>query len=168
MDVELGGLLIGATLATTAPEIYRALVEATAYGTRVIIEALETNGVPVNEVIAAGGLADKSPLIMQIYADVTGRPFKLSGSDQAPALGSAMFGAVAAGPEAGGFATIEDASRAMARLKDLTYEPHPEATAVYDVQFREYVRLHDYFGRGENNVMKTLRGLRATAKGDGA
>ena len=168
VDVELGGLLIGATLATTAPEIYRALVEATAYGTRVIIEALETNGVPVNEVIAAGGLADKSPLIMQIYADVTGRPFKLSGSDQAPALGSAMFGAVAAGPEAGGFASIEDASRAMARLKDLVYQPNPEATRVYDVLFREYVRLHDYFGRGENNVMKTLRGLRASARDDGA
>jgi L-ribulokinase len=168
VDVELGGLLIGATLATTAPEIYRALVEATAYGTRVIIEALEANGVPVNEVIAAGGLADKSPLIMQIYADVTGRPYRLSGSDQTPALGSAMFGAVAAGPDAGGFATIEDASRAMARLKDLTYEPDPDATRVYDVLFREYVRLHDYFGRGENNVMKTLRGLRASAKGDGA
>jgi L-ribulokinase len=139
-------------------------VEATAYGTRVIIEALEANGVPVNEVIAAGGLADKSPLIMQIYADVTGRTFRLSGSEQTSALGSAMFGAVAAGPEAGGYASIEDASRAMARLKDLTYEPDPSATAVYDVLFREYVRLHDYFGRGENDVMKTLRGLRAAAK----
>ncbi len=166
VDAELGGLLVGATLATTAPEIYRALVEATAYGTRVIIEALEANGVPVNEVIAAGGLAEKSPLIMQIYADVTGRPFRLSASDQTPALGSAMFGAVAAGPDAGGYATIEDAARAMARLKDLTYQPDPAATAVYDVLYREYVRLHDYFGRGENNVMKTLRGLRARAKAE--
>lgn len=166
VDAELGGLLVGATLATTAPEIYRALIEATAYGTRVIMEALETNGVPVNEVIACGGLADKSPLIMQIYADVTGRPFRLSASDQTPALGSAMFGAVAAGADAGGYATIEDAARAMARLKDLTYEPDPAATATYDVLFREYVRLHDYFGRGENNVMKTLRGLRARAKAE--
>ncbi len=166
VDAELGGLLVGATLATTAPEMYRALIEATAYGTRVIMEALETNGVPVNEVIACGGLADKSPLIMQIYADVTGRPFKLSGSDQTPALGSAMFGAVAAGADAGGYATIQDAARTMARLKDLVYEPNPEATAVYDVLFREYVRLHDYFGRGENNVMKTLRGLRARAKAE--
>ncbi len=164
VDAELGGLLVGATLATTAPEIYRALIEATAYGTRVIMEALETNGVPVNEVIACGGLADKSPLIMQIYADVTGRPFKLSASDQTPALGSAMFGAVAAGADAGGYASIEDAAGAMARLKDQTYEPNAEATAVYDVLFREYVRLHDYFGRGENDVMKTLRGLRARAK----
>jgi L-ribulokinase len=168
VDAELGGLLVGATLATTAPEIYRALVEATAYGTRVIIEALEANGVPVNEVIAAGGLAEKSPLIMQIYADVTGKPFKLSGSSQTPALGSAMFGAVAAGPAAGGFATIADASRAMASIRDTVYEPDPAARAVYDVLYREYVRLHDYFGRGENNVMKTLRGLRARAKGDGA
>ncbi|MCJ7710619.1 MAG: ribulokinase, partial [Chloroflexi bacterium] len=164
VDAELGGLLVGATLATTAPEIYRALVEATAFGTRVIMEALETNGVPVNEVIACGGLAEKSPLIMQIYADVTGRPFKLSGSDQTPALGSAMFGAVAAGVDAGGYATIEDAARAMARLKDLVYEPDAGATAVYDTLYAEYVRLHDYFGRGENNVMKTLRGLRAGAK----
>src|SRR4051812_46033702 len=167
VDAELGGLLIGATLATTAPEIYRALVEATAFGTRVIIEALEANGVPVNEVIAAGGLADKSPLIMQIYADVTGRPFKLSGSDQTPALGSAMFGAVAAGPAAGGYATIEDASRAMARLRDLEYVPDPEATKTYDVLYAEYVRLHDYFGRGGNDVMKTLRGLRAAARSEG-
>ena len=91
-----------------------------------IIEALEANGVPVNEVIAAGGLPDKSPLIMQIYADVTGRPYRLSGSDQTPALGSAMFGAVAAGADAGGFATIEDASRAMARLQGSVYEPDPE------------------------------------------
>ena len=162
VDVELGGLLIGATLATTAPEVYRALIEATAYGTRVIIEALEANGVPVNEVIAAGGLADKSPLIMQIYADVTGKPYRLSGSDQTPALGSAMFGAVAAGPEAGGFATIGDASRAMARLKDVVYEPDPAAAAVYDVMYREYVRLHDYFGRGENNVLKKLRSWRSS------
>jgi L-ribulokinase len=166
VDAELGGLLVGATLATTAPEVYRALVEATAFGTRVIIEALEANGVPVNEVIAAGGLADKSPLIMQIYADVTARPFKLSGSDQTPALGSAMFGAVAAGPDAGGYATIQDASRAMSRLKDLEYTPDPAASAVYDVLYREYVRLHDYFGRGGNDVMKTLRGLRASARGE--
>ncbi len=166
VDAELGGLLVGATLATTAPEIYRALVEATAYGTRVIIEAFETNGVPVNEVIAAGGLADKSPLIMQIYADVTGKTYRLSGSDQTPALGSAMFGAVAAGAEAGGWATIEAASRAMARLSDRAYAPNAANHAIYDELYREYVRLHDYFGRGENNVMKTLRGLRARAKAE--
>lgn len=163
VDAELGGLLIGATLATTPEEIYRALIEATAFGTRVIIEAFEANDVPIREIVACGGLAEKSPLIMQIYADVTGRPFRLSAADQTPALGSAMFGAVAAGAGAGGHATIEDAARAMARLKDESYEPIPKHVATYDVLYREYVRLHDYFGRGENNVMKTLRRLRAEA-----
>ena len=163
VDAELGGLLIGATLATVPEEIYRALIEATAYGTRVIIETFEAHGVPIREIVACGGLADKSPLIMQIYADVTGRPFRLSASDQTPALGSAMFGAVAAGTAAGGHATIQDATRAMARLKDLVYEPIAENVAVYELLYREYVRLHDYFGRGGNDVMKTLRRLRAQA-----
>jgi L-ribulokinase len=166
VDAELGGLLIGATLATVPEEIYRALIEATAYGTRVIIETFEAHGVPVREIVACGGLPEKSPLIMQIYADVTGRPFRLSASDQTPALGSAMFGAVAAGAAAGGHATIQDAARAMARLKDLVYEPNAENAAVYDVLYREYTRLHDYFGRGENDVMKTLRRIRADAMRD--
>lgn len=163
VDAELGGLLIGATLATVPEEIYRALIEATAYGTRVIIETFEAHGVPIREIVACGGLPEKSPLIMQIYADVTGRPFKLSASDQTPALGSAMFGAVAAGKAAGGHRTIQEATRAMARLKDLVYEPIAENVAVYDLLYREYVRLHDYFGRGGNDVMKTLRRLRAQA-----
>ncbi len=164
VDAEVGGLLVGMTLATTPEEIYRALIEATAFGTRVIIETFEANGVPVREVVACGGLAEKSPLILQIYADVTGRTFRLSASDQTPALGSAMFGAVAAGAAAGGHASIEDAARAMARLKDLAYEPIPANHEVYDVLYREYLRLHDTFGRGENDVMKVLRGLRAQAK----
>jgi L-ribulokinase len=166
VDAELGGLLIGATLATVPEDIYRALIEATAYGTRVIIETFEAHGVPIREIVACGGLAEKSPLIMQIYADVTGRPFRLSASDQTPALGSAMFGSVAAGAAAGGHATIQDAARAMARLKEGVYEPNPDHAATYDVLYREYVRLHDYFGRGENDVMKTLRGLRARALAD--
>jgi L-ribulokinase len=163
VDAELGGLLIGATLATVPEEIYRALIEATAFGTRVIIETFEAHGVPIREIVACGGLAEKSPLILQIYADVTGRPFRLSASDQTPALGSAMFGAVAAGEQAGGYSTIQDAARAMTRLKDLTYEPTSENVATYELLYREYVRLHDYFGRGENDVMKTLRRLRAQA-----
>jgi L-ribulokinase len=163
VDADLGGLLVGASLQTTAPEIYRTLIEATAFGTRVIVEAFEANGVPIDEVVAAGGLAEKSPLIMQLYADIAGKTFKLSGSEQTPALGSAMFGAVAAGPAAGGWAPIEEASRAMARLSDRVHRPIPEHQVVYDVLYREYVRLHDYFGRGENDVMKTLRGLRRAA-----
>jgi L-ribulokinase len=164
VDAELGGVLLGASLATTAEEIYRALIEATAFGTRVIIETFEANGIPVNDIVAAGGLAEKSPLTMQIYADITGRTFRISGSDQTPALGSAMFGAVAAGPEAGGYATIDEATRVMARLRDVVYEPFAANVAIYDRLYREYVRLHDYFGRGENNVLKTLRAIRATAK----
>ena len=168
VDAALGGLLVGATLATTPEEIYRALIEATAFGTRVIIETFEAHGVPIREIVACGGLADKSPLTLQIYADVTGRPFKLAASEQASALGSAMFGAVAAGVGAGGYATIEDASAAMARLKDRVYEPIAANGEVYDVLYREYVRLHDYFGRGENDLMKTLRGLRAAARTEGS
>jgi L-ribulokinase len=164
VDAALGGLLIGATLATAPEEIYRALIEATAFGTRVIIETFEANGVPIREIVACGGLADKSPLTLQIYADVTGRPFKLSASEQTPALGSAMFGAVAAGDDAGGFARIEDASAAMARLQDRVYEPIAANQANYDVLYREYLRLHDYFGRGGNDVMKVLKGLRAEAR----
>jgi L-ribulokinase len=166
VDAALGGLLIGATLATVPEEIYRALIEATAFGTRVIIETFEDHGVPVREIVACGGLAEKSPLIMQIYADVTGRPFKLSASEQTPALGSAMFGAVAAGTDGGGHATIEQASRAMARLKDVVYEPIPDNHAAYDVLYSEYVRLHDYFGRGGNDVMKVLKGMREQAKAE--
>jgi L-ribulokinase len=164
VDVDLSGLLVGLTLATTAAEIYRALIEATAFGTRTIIETFEANGIPIHDIVAAGGLAEKSPLIMQIYADVTGRPLRISGTDQTPALGSAMFAAVAAGREAGGHATIEDASRAMARLRDDAYRPDPGAQAAYDVLYREYVRLHDYFGRGADDVMRTLRTLRAGAR----
>ena len=164
VDADLTGLLVGATLATKPEEIYRALIEATAYGTRIIIETFEENGVPVHEMVACGGLPEKNPLLMQIYADVTGRPFKVSASSQTSALGSAMFGAVAAGAEAGGYATIADASRAMARLKDRVFEPIEANRVAYDPLYREYVKLHDYFGRGGNNVMKTLKALRSPAR----
>jgi len=164
VDAGVSGVLIGATLATVPEEIYRALVEATAFGTRMIIETFEANDVPIHDIVACGGLAEKSPLIMQIYADVTGRTFRISASDQTPALGSAMHAAVAAGPEAGGHATIQDASRSMARLRDVAYEPIPANQAAYEILYREYVRLHDYFGRGENDVMKVLKGMRAQAR----
>ncbi len=163
VDAELSGLLLGVTVATTPEEIYRALVEATAFGTRVIVEAFQAAGVAVDEVVACGGLADKSPAIVQLYADIVGLPFRVSASDQAPALGSAMFGAVAAGAAAGGHATIEDAAAAMARLRDAVVVPDPTRRPTYDVLYREYVRLHDYFGRGGNDVMRILRGLREAA-----
>lgn len=164
VDVDLTGLLIGATLLTKPEEIYRALIEATAYGTRVIIEALENNGVPVWELVAAGGLPEKNKLLMQIYADITGREFKVSGSTQTPALGSAMFGAVAAGKTNGGYDSIYDAAPIMGKLKDETYKPNPEAKPVYDNLFAEYVSLHDYFGRGANDVMKRLKEIKRTSR----
>lgn len=160
VDVDLSGLLIGATLGTKAEDIYRALIEATAYGTRVIIEAFEKNDVRVDELVACGGLPEKNKLLMQIYADVTGRNFKMSAAKQTPALGSAMFGAVAAGSRAGGYDTIFEAARRMARLKDEVYRPVPANRKIYDRLFAEYVRLHDHFGRGGNNVMKTLKRIR--------
>ncbi len=125
VDVDLTGLLLGATLATKPEEIYRALIEATAYGTRVIIETFEANGVPVHEIVATGGLPDRNKLLMQIYADVTGRPIDVAGTHQGGALGSAMHGAVAAGEAAGGYDTIVEAAQHMARLRDEAYTPNP-------------------------------------------
>ncbi len=161
VDVDLTGLLLGATLATKPEEIYRALIEATAYGTRVIIEAFEEHGVAVNDLVAAGGLPERNELLMQIYADVTGREIKVVGTSQAGALGSAMHGAVAAGAAVGGYDTIQEAAVHMAHLKDKAYRPIATHTEVYDRLYREYVILHDYFGRGENDVMKRLKALRA-------
>ena len=161
VDVDLTGLLVGMTLATRAEEIYRALIEATAFGTRVIIETFEQYGVPVTGIVATGGLPDKNKLLMQIYADVSGRTINVSGATQGGAFGSAMHGAVAAGKQAGGFEDITEAARTMARLRAESYTPNPEAKAVYDRLFAEYLKLHDYFGRGENDVMKRLKALKA-------
>ena len=161
VDVDLTGLLLGATLATKAPEIYRALIEATAFGTRAIIDAFEANDVAVNEVVACGGLPERNRLLMQIYADVTGREFKVAASSQTPALGSAMFAAVAAGAALGGYDSVVEAAAKMARLQETSYRPNPEHRAVYDELYREYRALHDYFGRGANDVMKRLKAIRA-------
>ena len=160
VDVDLSGMILGATLATRAPEVYRALIEATAFGTRMIIESFEASGVPVNNLVACGGLPDKNKLLMQIYADVTGREISIAASTQTPALGSSMWAAVAAGAASGGYDTIEDATAAMARLRDEHYSPDPAAAAVYDELYAEYRTLHDYFGRGANDAMKRLRAIR--------
>jgi L-ribulokinase len=165
VDVDLTGLLIGATLATRPEEIYRALIEATAFGTRVIVETFQENGVPIHELVACGGLPEKNKLLMQIYADVTGRPIRVGASKQTSALGSAMFGAVAAGAAAGGYDSIFEAAGEMARLKEEGYEPNPAHRQVYDRLYAEYILLHDTFGRGGNDVMKRLKRLRAEARG---
>jgi L-ribulokinase len=164
VDVDLTGLLIGQTLATKPEEIYRALIEATAYGTRIIIEAFEENGVPVREIVATGGLPDRNRLLMQIYADVTGREIKVAAAKQTPALGSAMFGAVAAGKAAGGYDTIYEASKVMAHVRDEKYTPNSAHTGIYDQLYAEYKLLHNYFGCGENDVMKRLKNLKAQVR----
>jgi L-ribulokinase len=164
VDVDLTGLLIGQTLATKPEEIYRALIEATAYGTRIIIETFEESGVPVKEIVATGGLPDRNRLVMQVYADVTGREIKVAAAKQTPALGSAIFGAVAAGKAVGGYDSIYDASQKMGHLRDEKYTPNLAHKEVYDRLFAEYKILHDYFGRGENDVMKRLKALKAEVK----
>ncbi len=165
VDVDLTGMLLGATLATKPEDIYRALIESTAFGTRIIIETFEESGVAVDEIVACGGLPERNKLLMQIYADVTGKQIKISASMQTPALGSAMFGAVAAGAAAGGYDSIYEATQKMARLKDEIYTPIPENKTIYDRIYAEYKRLHDYFGRGENDVMKRLKEIRAQVRG---
>jgi len=164
VDADLTGLLIGATLATKPEEIYRALIEATAYGSRIIIEGFQNNSVPIHELVACGGLPEKNKLLMQIYADVTGLPIKVSASNQTSALGSAMFGAVAAGKGLGGYDSINEAAKVMAHLKDEMYVPNPKNQEVYEKLYAEYVVLHDYFGRGANDVMKRLKAIKADAR----
>jgi len=161
VDVDLTGMMLGMTLLSKPEDIYRALIEATAYGTRLIIETFEKNKVPIHELIATGGLPDRNKLLMQIYADVTGLPIFIPLASQIGALGSAMHGAVAAGAASGGYDSILDASIHMAKLRDESYHPIPENKKVYDLLYREYLRVHDYFGRGENDVMKRLKELKA-------
>ncbi|HDP37191.1 MAG TPA: ribulokinase, partial [Candidatus Atribacteria bacterium] len=156
-NADLSGILLGFTLNTKPEEIYRALIEATAFGTRIIIETFVNNGLPIEELYACGGMPHKDKMLMQIYADVTGREIKVASSRQASALGAAMFGAIAAGSEAGGYDSIEDAVTHMASLEKKTYLPIPENVKAYTQLFAEYRRLHDYFGRGDNQVMERLK-----------
>jgi L-ribulokinase len=159
VDHHLSGAVVGMTLATRAPEIYRALLEATAFGTRVIIDAFETAGLPVSELIIAGGLM-RNQLLMQIYADVTRRPLSLVASEHAPALGSAIHAAVAAGA----YPDVRTASAAMGKVHARAFKPDPVSADVYDQLYAEYFLLHDYFGRGANEVMHRLRALRNLAR----
>ena len=163
VDGDLSGMLLGMTLQTKPEDIYRALIEATAYGTRKIIETFREFGVPVNSFCAAGGIAQKDPMTMQIYADVINMPIKIAGSEQAGALGSAIFGAVAAGSERGGYDDMFTAAGALGKVKDTVYYPNPENVEIYDKLYAEYEILHDYFGTGENDVMKRLKALKGLA-----
>ena len=118
----------------------------------------------VIDTVIAGGISQKDPMTMQIYADVIKMPIKIAGSLQGPALGSAIFAAVAAGKSAGGYDSVFEAARVMGNIKETVYEPIAENVEVYDKLFAEYRTLHDYFGRGDNDVMKRLKTIKKTSK----
>lgn len=158
-DSDLSGLFLGMTLETRCEEMYRAALEAVAFGTRVIVENYRKNGVAVNQIIANGGISQKNPLLMQIYADVLNMPISLSTSAQGAALGSAIFAAAGAGA----YPDVGAAARAMGKMQENVYQPVPENVAAYQPLYEEYRRLYDYFG-GENPVMKRLRSIRNACK----
>jgi L-ribulokinase len=156
VDHELSGLIVGLTLATRAEDIYRALIEATAFGTRTILDTFAAAGVPVTELFAAGGLI-KNRLLMQIYADITRMPLHVIDSEHGPALGAAIHAAIAAGA----YPDIFAASAAMGRVRRDAYVPDQARADVYDRLYEHYTALHDHFGRGGDDVMHRLRHLRS-------
>jgi L-ribulokinase len=158
VDHDLSGVIVGQTIATRAEEQYRALIEATAFGTRTIVETFEAAGVPVTEIIVAGGLL-KNAFLLQVYSDVVRRPLSVIGSDQGPALGSAMHAAVAAGA----YPDIRAAAASMGKVNRDVYTPDAARADAYDALYAEYKVLHDYFGRNGNDVLHRLRRLRSQA-----
>ena len=168
VDPMLTGLLVGQTLYTTPAEIYRALIEATAFGARAIIERIEEYGVPIRRVVCCGGIAEKNSLLMQIYADVTGRTMQVAASSQACALGSAIGATVLAGKAQGGYDTFPEAQEKMTSLKSLSYQPDPKRQKIYNELYRLYRELHDAFGGKTaqadlGHLMKTLIQLKSQA-----
>ncbi len=160
-DIDLTGTILGMTLQTKPEDIYCALIESTAYGTKMIVDTFNDNGVAVEGFYAAGGISQKDPMTMQIYADVLNMPVKIAGSAQGGALGSAIFGAVAAGAANGGYDDVYEAAGIMGKVKDTVYYPNAENAEIYAKIYAEYKTLHDYFGRGENDVMKRLKNIAA-------
>jgi len=159
VDANLSGVIVGLTLGSKPAEIYRALLEATAYGTLRVIEAFETSGVKVKSIVGCGGIAQKNPLIMQIYSDVTGRPIDVAGSPNASSLGAAILGAVAAGAKAGGYDNVSQAARRMVPKPAGRYTPNKAANKIYAGLYNDYRRLSELFGRYKEPVMKNLRSL---------
>jgi L-ribulokinase len=161
VDQRLTGLLLGQTLHTRPEEVYRALIEATAFGALTIVNRFEEYGVKIDEIVNCGGIAEKNALLMQIYADVTGREMKVSRSAQTCALGSAICATVVAGPAAGGYASFAAAQAAMCGVKDVVYRPQPQNRGVYGRLYGLYRQVHDAFGLADqapslHNVMKEL------------
>jgi L-ribulokinase len=169
VDQRLTGLIVGLTLHSSPAEIYRALIEATAFGARVIMERYEEYGCPAKRIVNGGGIAAKNPVAMQIYADAMGRPLSITRSQQTCALGSAIAGAVVAGKKGGGFDNFADAIATMASPADRTFTPDPKAVEVYNKLYKLYRRLHDSFGVSKHNealgdIMKDLLTIRDAAK----
>lgn len=162
MDSDLTGMILGLDLQTRPEEIYRALIESTAFNTRMILDAFRENGIEIHRFLASGGIPGKNPMAMQIYADVLRIPVQLAGTTQGAAMGAAIYGAAAAGTERGGYGSVHEAAKKMGKVQDMIYQPDPEAAGVYDLLYEEYRRLYDLFGRGENDVMKRLKGLKGT------
>ncbi len=172
VDQKLTGLVLGLTLNTSPEEIYRTLIEATGFGARMIIERIEEYGVEINEIIATGGIPDKNPLLMQIYSDITGRVLKIAASQQTCAVGAAVFGAIAAGKQRGGFADVLDAQKKVCRFKKIVYRPDKNNKKVYDKIYRLYKGIHDAFGTKSANknlyyVMKELLKIKGEVIPDG-
>jgi L-ribulokinase len=169
VDPRLTGLLVGQTLHTTPSEVYRALIEGTAFGARAIIERMREYGVPIERVVCCGGIAEKNDLFMQIYADVIGQPMLIAGSPQTPALGSAVSAAVTAGKAAGGYDSWTEAQDRMTTIKEKRFDPQPKARAVYDELYGVYRDLHDAFGNVSGravslgSVMKRLLSIKERA-----
>lgn len=161
VDQRLTGMILGLTLHSTPAEIYRALIESTAFGARMIVERFEEYGVRVERVVNCGGISAKNPLVMQIYADVLGRPLEISRSPQTCALGAAMAGAVAAGKKGGGHENFAQATAAMTGVLEQRFIPQPDAVLIYDRLFSLYRRLHDSFGtrKGDGNLYDAMKQL---------
>ena len=160
MDSDLTGLLLGMTLNTRPEDIYRALIEATAYGARIIVENFRAHGIAVEEFYVTGGIGQKNAMMMQIYADVLKLPVRIVSASQGGALGSAIFAATAAGVSDGGYDTITDAINAMAAKSETVYYPVADHAVVYERLYKIYCSLHDLFGKKESFLMHDLKAFR--------
>lgn len=160
VDAHLSGIIVGLTLATKPEEIYRSLLESTAFGTKRIIEGYLHAGIEVNEIFASGGLPQRNRLLMQIYADVINREIKIPDSSQTTALGAAMYASVAAGGEKGGYDTIFEAAEKMAKVKEEVFTPIPENVQLYEELYQYYLDVHDYFGKENSSVMHGLKRMK--------
>ena len=165
-DELLTGVILGLTLQTRPEEILRALFEATGFGAKTIIEEYKKYGIAVNEIVAVGGIAEKNPTLIQIYADIIGCDITVPEVKDACALGTAIYAAVAAGSARGGYDKVDDAVAAMACKKCTKYSPNPENQSTYERLYEEYQILHDHFGRGSNDVLKRLIAIRKEVRAD--